>query len=281
MNNELEYGAVFVFQGRHKGRVLYYDDDGAPRTAICYVGHPIDFVGTHNIPIRFLRVPTIDDLLKRHEEIGRQLAKFAIDDEWDISPDNIHSLWSEKSLINDILYERRMFGKFTQLSERSVIFLCHSSSDKGAVRMVHDDLHGMVPSGQNVPARLGPPRNVVRAELLLMEQVKCRRVVRGPDELLIFRGEVAGKELGAVRQHPGAPIGDLDAREYVRWEFVELVLHGLAGIWGNRRDVDEAHDAFVDARGSDGGAAIRMAHKKDRIADTIERALHGRHIVFE
>jgi hypothetical protein len=46
MNNELEYGAVFVFQGRHKGRVLYYDDDGAPRTAICYVGHPIDFVGT-------------------------------------------------------------------------------------------------------------------------------------------------------------------------------------------------------------------------------------------
>jgi TIR domain len=140
MNNELEYGAVFVFQGRHKGRVLYYDDDGAPRTAICYVGHPIDFVGTHNIPIRFLRVPTIDDLLKRHEEIGRQLAKFAIDDEWDISPDNIHSLWSEKSLINDILYERRMFGKFTQLSERSVIFLCHSSSDKGAVRMVHDDL---------------------------------------------------------------------------------------------------------------------------------------------
>ena len=82
--NDLDYGPVFVFRGQHKGRILYYDDNEMPKTAICYVGHPLDFVGTYNIPTRFLREPTIDELLKRRQEIGNELTNYAIDKDWDV-----------------------------------------------------------------------------------------------------------------------------------------------------------------------------------------------------
>ena len=93
-------------------------------------------------------------------------------------------------------------------------------------------------------------------------------------------GEVASEELGAVREHPGPTVRDLNADEDVRRILVELVLHGLAGIRGDRGDVDEANDALVDARGGDGGAAIGMADEEDGAADTIERPLHRSHILL-
>src|SRR5208282_4248218 len=68
---ELEYGPVYVFGGRHKGRILYYDDDYTSKTAICYIVHPLSFCGTFDVPLRFLREPTIDDLMKRREELWR------------------------------------------------------------------------------------------------------------------------------------------------------------------------------------------------------------------
>lgn len=137
--SEIDYGPVFVFGGRHKGRLLYYDDDHTSKTAICYVGHPLSFCGNYDVPMRFLREPTISDLLKRREEIATRLAKIAIEKTWDIDPRDLHALWAEKSLANDTLYERRMFGELGKLDGKNV-FLCHSSEDKGMVRMVNDDL---------------------------------------------------------------------------------------------------------------------------------------------
>ena len=141
--DDLDYGPVFVSRGRHKGRILYYDDNETQKTAICYVGHPIDFVGTYNVPMRFLREPTIDELMKRREELWRELTDYALENEWHVSPSEIHELWAEKSLIIDTLYERRMFGEFGKLNADSEIFLCHSSSDKGWVRMIHDELKNL------------------------------------------------------------------------------------------------------------------------------------------
>jgi hypothetical protein len=138
--SELKYGSVYVHGGRFKGRMVYYDDDETSKTAICYLGHPLDFVRAYDIPVRFLREPTVDDLLKRREAIWRQLTKFAIDDDWIIEPLELHELWSEKSMIDAQLYERRTFGEFGRLESGKEVFLCHSSSDKGFVRMVHDDL---------------------------------------------------------------------------------------------------------------------------------------------
>jgi hypothetical protein len=137
--SEINYGPVCVFRGQHKGRILYYDDDYTSKTAICYVGHPLSFCGTFDIPFRFLREPTIDDLIKRRDELGSALLDLAIEQQWNIHPRTVHSLWAERSLIDDILNERRMFGVMGHLEGRSA-FLCHSSADKGWVRMVHDDL---------------------------------------------------------------------------------------------------------------------------------------------
>jgi hypothetical protein len=135
---ELDYGPVYVFRGQHKGRVLYYDDDEG-RAAICYPGHPVDFPGAFEVPLRFLREPSIDDLLKRREEIWRTLTDFAIQNVWDIDPSEVHSLWAEKSLIDNELVDRQVSGRLEKLGGK-IAFLCHSSVDKGRVRMVHDDL---------------------------------------------------------------------------------------------------------------------------------------------
>jgi hypothetical protein len=141
--DELDYGPVFVCRGRHKGRVLYYDDNETPKTGICYVGHPLDFVGTLDVPMRFLREPTVDELLKRREELSRELIGYAMNNQWDVTSSEIYELWAEKSLVSDTLYERRMFGEFGKLEVESEVFLCHSSADKGYVRMVHDDLKNL------------------------------------------------------------------------------------------------------------------------------------------
>ncbi|SNS95982.1 TIR domain-containing protein [Tardiphaga sp. OK246] len=138
--HELEYGPVFVFGGKHKGRVLYYDDDATEKTAICYIGHPLSFLGTYDIQLKLLREPTLGDLLNRKEEIDKVLTDIALYGRWDVDARSLHSLWAEKSMIEDSLFERRMFGEFGQLDGSKEVFLCHASADKGWVRMVHDDL---------------------------------------------------------------------------------------------------------------------------------------------
>jgi hypothetical protein len=137
--SDLEYGPVYVLGGRHKGCVLYYDDDHTPKTAICYVGHPLSFCGSYDVQMRFLREPTIDDLLKRREELWSLLGRLARTRFQDIGLSELHALWAEKSLVDDTLIDRRMFGELGQL-EGQAVFLCHASVDKGMVRMVHDDL---------------------------------------------------------------------------------------------------------------------------------------------
>ena len=87
-----------------------------------------------------MREPTIGDLLKRQESIVELLAHIALAGKWNIEPQALHALWAEKSLIDDALFERRMFGEFGQLDGAKEVFLCHASVDKGWVRMVHDDL---------------------------------------------------------------------------------------------------------------------------------------------
>src|SRR4030095_1163055 len=117
-------------------------------------------------------------------------------------------------------------------------------------------MHSVVLRVQNVPAWLRPPRDFVGAELLLLEQIVDGRIMGGPNQLLVFLGEVSCEELGAIRKHPGTPIGDLDARKNIRRILVELVLYGLAGIRSDRCNVDEANHALVGPRARDGGSSI-------------------------
>jgi hypothetical protein len=79
-------------------------------------------------------------LLKRREELWRKLTDYAVDHKWEVSPSDVHALWAEKMLVSETLFERRMFGELGKLDGENEVFLCHSSADKGWVRMVHDDL---------------------------------------------------------------------------------------------------------------------------------------------
>jgi hypothetical protein len=137
---ELEYGPGCVTAGRHKGHIFYYDDDDTEKTTVCYIGHPLSFAGNYLVPLRYLREPTIDDLMKRREELWRVLSRFPIDKDWEIHPSDLYDLWAEKSLVDDALMDRRMFGELGNLDGTHEVFLCHCSDDKGRVRMLHDDL---------------------------------------------------------------------------------------------------------------------------------------------
>jgi hypothetical protein len=97
-------------------------------------------VGSYDVPLRFLREPTIDDLLKRREELWRQLTDIAMENNWDVDPSDLYALWAEKSLVDETIFGRRMFGELGKLDGSGEVFLCHSAIDKGKVRMVHDDL---------------------------------------------------------------------------------------------------------------------------------------------
>src|SRR5690349_18855095 len=97
-------------------------------------------------------------------------------------------------------------------------------------------MNGMVLQAQDVPAWLRLPRSAL--EILLREEVAVRREMCRPDELLLFLGEISAEKLSPVRKHPGISVHDLDTRKDIRRILVELLLHGLADIRGDRCDVD-------------------------------------------
>src|SRR3954466_8248557 len=131
-------------------------------------------------------------------------------------------------------------------------------------------MHSVVFRGQDVPAWLRSPRDLVRAELLLLEQIIDGRIMGRPNQLLVCLGEIACEELGATRKHPGTPIRHLDARENVRGIFVELILYGFAGIRSDRCNVHQPDHALTRACACNGGPAVRMTDQEDRTTDTIE-----------
>lgn len=137
---DIDYGAVYVVGGKLKGHILYYDDDETEKTAICYIGDPLNFCGSYAIQKRFLREPLIEDLLLRYEVLSHTISIAAINKHEALSQSDLHNLWSEKTLIQDELVRRRGFGSQPQMMTKKTVFLCHSSKDKGRVRRINDDL---------------------------------------------------------------------------------------------------------------------------------------------
>ena len=104
--------------------------------------------------------------------------------------------------------------------------------------------------------------------------------MRRPHQLLLGFRQVAAKEFGAGGSSQARLSATSTRAEDVRRVLVELVLHGLARVGRDRRDIDEADDAIVRPRAGDGGAAVGVADEQDRAADAVERPLHGRQILF-
>lgn len=143
IGTDVPYGPVVVIKGAHKGRILYYDDDSEKNEPICYIGHFTEFLEKYYIlPVGSVRSPTIDDLVKRHKEIWKELLDSRIDGQ-KLSPRREIGLMAERSYIDGELNSRReravQSGKVTTAD----VFLSHCSADKWLVRKVHDDLHNL------------------------------------------------------------------------------------------------------------------------------------------
>jgi hypothetical protein len=136
-NPKLEYGAVIVRRGRHKGRIGEYDDDES-RSAIVYFGHPLMVGQYFLIKKSDLEVPTVPDLLRRREAIWTLISPF---NSATLTCDQRYTLLVELEYVSGILSNRFIDGEFTRASTEPIkVFLCHTSADKPFVRQVAHDL---------------------------------------------------------------------------------------------------------------------------------------------
>src|SRR6202042_2956856 len=115
-------------------------------------------------------------------------------------------------------------------------------------------VEGTVILGDEVRAGFGSPGDALH---LLLEQVRRRRSLGCPEEFLFMLGQVSREALDARREHPYAPVRDLDVREnFSDGKLVLLALRRLVLVRRERGDVDEAGDSVIRSGGGDDTAAV-------------------------
>jgi hypothetical protein len=108
-------------------------------------------------------------------------------------------------------------------------------------------LHGAVISGHDIPARFGLPS---RSSRIFGEQVRRRREVSSPKDLLLLFGQVSSDACDAFGEYPDAPVRDFDMRENVCGrKLVYLTLRGLAGVRSECGDIDQPSNSVICSRG--------------------------------
>src|SRR5262249_5799294 len=117
-------------------------------------------------------------------------------------------------------------------------------------------LDSTVPCSYDVPTRLRSPRSAFH---LLFEQICYRCGMSGPDQLLLFLGEITCKGWDTGTFQPNASVRNLDMGENIGCRNLLLQsLRCLVGIGGNRREVDKRGDSRVGAGRRDDRATIGM-----------------------
>src|SRR5260370_14563197 len=113
-------------------------------------------------------------------------------------------------------------------------------------------MEGAILGGNDGPARLGLPCGAVN---LLVEQVRIRGEVGGPDDLLLLLGQVSREVRRAVREHPDPSVGHFDVAEDWCGVLVELALHGVISVATYACSVNHADNAVIGSSSGDDGAA--------------------------
>src|SRR5438445_10790478 len=119
--------------------------------------------------------------------------------------------------------------------------------------------------GHDVPTRLRLPGG---ARGIPAEEVGSRRIVGGPNNLLLFFREVSSETDDAFRTHPDAPVRDLNVLEDVgNGEPLLLALRSFVGVGGKRGDVDKSSDAVIGSGGRDDTSTVGVANEDRWAAD--------------
>lgn len=114
-------------------------------------------------------------------------------------------MWAEKSLIDETLYERRMFGELVHLDGDLEAFLCHSSSDKGTVRMVHDDLTALgvkcwldenkIKVGDSIVGKISEGLSSCQTLIIFLSQASVESIWAKKEWQSFLSRQLSGKEL--------------------------------------------------------------------------------------
>ena len=141
------------------------------------------------------------------------------------------------------------------------------------------------------PTRLCSPRNAVK---LLIEQIEGGREVGRVNDLLLFRGQIAGEARHALATHPDAAIFDRYVIEDIGLgELILLALGRFRLVRAKRCYENERGDAAIISGVRDDGPSIGVPNKNNRTADSpecsdcrvdiafqrIEGVLRGHHLV--
>ncbi|MEM8780739.1 MAG: toll/interleukin-1 receptor domain-containing protein [Cyanobacteria bacterium P01_G01_bin.49] len=162
---DMPYGPVKIIDGIHTGRIGYYDDDEIEfdddidwqsiseeevetikgrDMAIVYFGDMIVTInkGPYLIPAEYIRPVTIDDLMKRREELYRLCGGFKPIDDPDLILDEYEQLdyCQELHYVDTILLDRIISARYSDQKGGAKVFISHSSKDKVFARWISTDL---------------------------------------------------------------------------------------------------------------------------------------------
>lgn len=133
---ELEYGAVLITKGVHKGRIGYYDDDSDKDKAIVYFGDIYITDGYYEIPYKNITadIPTINLTERMYEifgEVNQNRGNTRVQKE----------LLTEYIYCSDLLTERYI-NSMNMISDNkdTQIFISHATADMTFARTLATDI---------------------------------------------------------------------------------------------------------------------------------------------
>lgn len=141
---ELYYGcAVFITEGKFKGRIGYFDDDDLNEKgqAIGFVsfGNPL-YSSEHEVPMAYLREINTEDLYKRQGDIQNELLKIKYSERKANHEKKMVDLLTEFIYIESLFSEKYFNSRFLHDKSGKTLFISHSSLDKPFARLLATDL---------------------------------------------------------------------------------------------------------------------------------------------
>lgn len=162
-HKKISYGPVLVVDGRHKGRIGYYDDNrDTDNACIVYFGNMLIAKKDAFIPPSFLMGITTDVLMKRLEELQTILTPY---NQHHANGSRRITLLEELNYIEGILADRMFEARTQRRNAKATVFISHSSSDKQFARWLSVDLKNMgygvwldewsIMVGESIPRKIG------------------------------------------------------------------------------------------------------------------------------
>lgn len=143
--NDIRSGMVKIINGKHKGKIAYYDDDEMiddQKQGIVYFGNPV-YSQYYLIPLEYLSNNiNANDLVERQNEIQNILMMLQDKKLYKNKLELISELLYTETLLN----EKYTKSRYLESNYSKKVFLSHSSKDKTFVRILATDL---IANGQN------------------------------------------------------------------------------------------------------------------------------------